>query len=47
MTDKEAKQTKCMLCGKPAPKSICDLCASKVQSETMGSKKKERQKTEN
>jgi hypothetical protein len=35
-----------MLCGKPSPKSICDLCAGRVQSEAGGAKKKEKQRVE-
>ncbi|HEX9759272.1 MAG TPA: hypothetical protein VGA40_00055 [Candidatus Acidoferrales bacterium] len=32
---------KCMLCGRPSPKSICDGCAQKVQGEVLNKKKKE------
>lgn len=31
----------CMLCGRPSPKSICDGCAQRVQSEQLGKKTKQ------
>ena len=44
--EKKEKKSVCMLCGKPSPKSICDLCAGKVQHEVGHKKKKERERTE-
>lgn len=43
--DKKPKKQVCMLCGKPSPKSICDLCAGKVQGEVLNKHKKDREKT--
>ena len=40
------KKSVCMLCGKPAPKSICDLCGGRVQGEVLNKKKKEKERTE-
>ncbi len=42
----KAKKSVCMLCGKPASKSICDLCAGRVQGEVLNKKKKEKERTE-
>jgi len=42
----KVKKSVCMLCGKPAPKSICDLCAGRVQGEVLNKKKKEKERTE-
>lgn len=33
------KQQKCMLCGKPSPKTICESCSARVQGEALGKKK--------
>jgi hypothetical protein len=35
------KATKCMLCGRPSPKSICDGCSEKVRGEALHKRKKE------
>jgi len=35
------KKSNCMLCGKPAPKAICDSCAARVQGEVLNKKKKD------
>lgn len=43
--EKETKK-RCMLCGKESPKSICDLCRARVESEVLNRKKKEKEKTE-
>ncbi len=40
------KKSVCMLCGKQSPKSICDLCAGRVQGEVLNKKKKEKDRTE-
>ncbi len=37
----EPKQQKCLLCGKPSPKSICAACSDRVQSEALHKKKKQ------
>lgn len=34
------KKSKCMLCGKPSPKTICESCAAKVQGEALHKQKK-------
>ncbi|MFQ5695716.1 MAG: hypothetical protein ACE5HB_06985 [Terriglobia bacterium] len=34
----EEKKQVCMLCGQPAPKSICDACAQRVQGEQLDKK---------
>lgn len=39
MSDKA--KSRCMLCGKPSPKSICDACAQRVQGEQYHRKQKE------
>ena len=38
------KKHKCMLCGKPSPKSICDSCGARVQGEVLNKKKGEKGK---
>jgi hypothetical protein len=35
------KKQVCMLCGKPAPKSICDSCSENVRGEALHKKKKD------
>lgn len=35
------KKSICMLCGKAAPKTICDSCAAKVQGEALHKRKKD------
>ena len=44
--EKKPKKNLCMLCAKPSPKSICDLCAGKVHGEITHKRKKERERTE-
>ena len=39
------KKHRCMLCGKPAPKSICDSCSARVRGEALHKRKKEGGKT--
>lgn len=33
------KKSKCMLCGKASPKTICEPCAARVQGEVLHKKK--------
>lgn len=35
-----SKDKKCMMCGKPSPDSICDICKANVQAEAAGEKAK-------
>jgi hypothetical protein len=37
----EKKQQLCMICARPAPKSICDACSEKLRGEALHKKKKE------
>jgi hypothetical protein len=46
IVEKKVKKQVCMLCGKPSPKSICDLCAGKVQGEVLNKRKKDKDKTQ-
>jgi hypothetical protein len=39
------KQNKCLLCGKPSLKAICNACADRVNSEAVHKKKKEHKGT--
>ncbi len=35
------KKLRCMICAKPADKTICDACSDQLRSEALHKKKKE------
>ncbi|HWQ03470.1 MAG TPA: hypothetical protein VNL38_03230 [Candidatus Nitrosotenuis sp.] len=35
------KTSKCMLCGRPSPKQICDGCSETVRGEALHKRKKD------
>ncbi len=38
--EKPEKKYRCLLCGKPAPETICEHCKIVVQAEALASKRK-------
>jgi hypothetical protein len=39
-------KSRCMFCGRESPKSVCEVCKARVESEVRGTKKKEKDRTE-